>query len=629
MARRVKPRLELIKVCMFYPVVLIGGSGSRLWPMSRTAQPKQLLPVASEQHSMLQETMLRLSDLAQSGPALVICNHQHRFQVAEQLQEIGVAPRALMLEPLGRNTAPAVAVAALLLLEEDPDALILALPSDHVIRDVPAFHRAIIQAQALALQGRIALLGIVPDKPEIGFGYIQRGAQIAPESLGESAAQSLEEGLGGVPCYDIARFVEKPDAQTAREYVASGEYLWNAGMFVARADVIVRELEEYAPQVLAACREALFEAYRDLDFLRLGREAFESCPSISIDYALLEKTGLAAVVPVEMGWSDVGSWTALWDLYPKDGDNNVRRGDVVAIDTQGCFISAQSHLVATVGVSDLIVVESGDAVLVAHKDRAQDVKKIVESLQQQGRSESEIHRRVYRPWGWYEGIDREERFQVKRIMVKPGGQLSLQRHYHRSEHWVVVNGTAHVVRGDERLIVSENQSIYIPLGTLHRLHNPGHIPLHLIEVQSGSYLGEDDIVRVHDEYGRIDDPTAHNQGGTSQGGASGAQASAEATRPLGASTATDFSPISLNSAIKGQVAPSAAASVASSDAHSEKRRAERRGGERRRGDRRVQQMALTIARAGSTSTSTSESTTKPLDSSANMASQKEDDGGAL
>jgi len=577
---------------MFYPVVLIGGSGSRLWPMSRTAQPKQLLPVASEQHSMLQETMLRLGGLAETGPALVICNHQHRFQVAEQLQQIGVAPQALMLEPVGRNTAPAVALAALLLLEEDPEALVLALPSDHVIRDVPAFHRAITQAARLAREGRIALLGIVPSKPETGFGYIQQGAEIKDEGTGQTGQEGDEEAQA-YPSYEIARFVEKPDEETARGYLGSGDYLWNAGMFVARADVLVRELEEHAPQVLEACRASLEAAYRDLDFLRLGREAFEACPSISIDYALLEKTARAAVVPVEMGWSDVGSWTALWDLYEKDADNNVRRGDVVAIDTQGCLISAQSHLVATVGVRDLIVVESGDAVLVAHKDRAQDVKKIVEALQQQGRSESEIHRRVYRPWGWYEGIDREERFQVKRIMVKPDGQLSLQRHYHRSEHWIVVTGTAHVVRGDERLIVSENQSIYIPLGTLHRLHNPGHIPLHLIEVQSGAYLGEDDIVRVEDTYGRLDDSTAHNQPGSS-GSSSG-----EGSTHSPDSSATGYSPIALSGAIKGQSLASDVERGARK--RDEKRRAERRGGDRRRTDRRHRERRDDIAAAAGAS----------------------------
>ncbi len=553
---------------MFYPVVLIGGSGSRLWPMSRTAQPKQLLPIASELYSMLQETMLRLSGLAEAGPALVICNHQHRFQVAEQLQQIGVAPRALMLESAPRNTAPAVAVAALLLLEADPDALVLALPSDHVINDVPAFHAALAQAQILAHQGRIALLGIVPDKPEIGFGYIQQGNAIKDEGGG------VKDEEGTLPAsYEIARFVEKPDAATASEYVASGEYLWNAGLFIARADVLVREMEAHAPQVLAACRESLKQAYRDLDFLRLGREAFEDCPSISIDYALLEKTSLAAVVPVEMGWSDVGSWTALWDLYPKDEDNNVRRGDVVALDTKGCLISAQTHLVATVGVRDLIIVESGDAVLVAHKDRAQDVKKIVEALQQQGRSESEIHRRVYRPWGWYEGIDREQRFQVKRIMVKPGGQLSLQRHYHRAEHWVVVSGTAEVVRGEENLLISENQSIYIPLGALHRLYNPGHIPLHLIEVQSGAYLGEDDIVRVEDNYGRLDEPTAHSR----------SQASTAISAPT---ILTEASASIAGVASNGQAGGASASAQGERRARPEKRRTERRGGERRRSERR-------------------------------------------
>jgi mannose-1-phosphate guanylyltransferase/mannose-6-phosphate isomerase len=483
---------------MFIPVILIGGSGTRLWPLSRAAQPKQLLPVASERYSMLQETLLRLRGLVQASSPLVLCNHQHRFQVAEQLQEINVRPHSLMLEPLGRNTSAAIAVATLRLLEEDPEALMLALPSDHVIMDVPAFHAAIAQAQDMAQQGRIVLFGIVPDKPDTGFGYIQQGSAFT-QGQGEGQGQG---------CYEIARFVEKPDQERAQEYLSSGDYLWNSGMFMARADVILRELEEHAPQVLAACREAMSAAYRDLDFLRLGREEFVRCPSASFDTAVLEKTRGALVIPVSMGWSDVGSWTALWELHAKDESGNVCQGDVLTHDTHNCLLSSSKHLVATVGVRDLIVVETDDAVLVAHKDSAQDVKKIVEALQKQGRSESEIHRRVYRPWGCYEGIDREQRFQVKRITVKPQAQLSLQKHFHRSEHWIVVSGTAEVVRGEETHLISENQSIYIPLGTLHRLRNPGHIPLHLIEVQSGAYLGEDDIVRFDDVYGRFDENEA-------------------------------------------------------------------------------------------------------------------------
>jgi mannose-1-phosphate guanylyltransferase/mannose-6-phosphate isomerase len=480
---------------MFYPVVLIGGSGTRLWPMSRTTQPKQLLPVTSDEHSMLQETLLRLREVDRAGPPLVICNHQHRFQVAEQIQEINVGPLAVMLEPMARNTAAAIAVCALRLLEEDHNAMMLALPSDHVITNVPAFAAAVARAREAALQNRIVLFGIVPDKPETGFGYIQR-AQPDEQSSGEPADGS---------CYEIARFVEKPDAVRAQEYVNSGDYLWNSGMFMARADVVVREMEQHVPNILAACRSAMDGAYRDLDFLRLGRAAFEACPAASIDVAVLEKTSSALVIPVSMGWNDVGSWTAMWDVHDKNAQGNVVQGDVILHDTHNCFVSAQKHLVATVGLRDLIIVESDDAILVTHKDSAQAVKKIVEELQRQGRTESEIHRRVYRPWGSYEGIVREERFQVKRIIVKPGAQLSLQKHFHRAEHWIVVSGTAEVVRGDEVHLITENQAIYIPLGTLHRLRNPGHIPLHLIEVQSGSYLGEDDIVRVHDEYGRLDE----------------------------------------------------------------------------------------------------------------------------
>ena len=473
---------------MLYPVILIGGSGTRLWPLSRACEPKQLLPMGNERFSMLQETLLRLRGLEAIGPSLVLCNHQHRFQVADQLQEIETTPRALILEPIGRNTCAAIAIAAMQLAQDEPQALMMALPSDHIIGDVLAFHSAVVTARNAAQQGSIALFGIVPDKPETGFGYIQ---------ISESDTNS--ESQNG---HKIVRFVEKPDAATARQYVDSGAYLWNSGMFVARVDVLLEEIETYAPDVLKSCREALRTAHRDLDFLRLSLQDFQACPSISIDCAVLEKTTRSVVIPVDMGWSDVGSWSALWELGPKDAAGNVQQGDVLLHDTRDCFVSSRRRLVATLGVRDLIVVETPDAVLVAHKDSAQEVKALVETLQKQKRSEVENHSRVYRPWGSYEGIDREDRFQVKRIIVKPGAQLSLQKHFHRAEHWVVVSGTAQVTRDNKAYLIAENESIYIPLGTLHSLYNPGHIPLHLIEVQSGAYLGEDDIVRSDDNYGR-------------------------------------------------------------------------------------------------------------------------------
>lgn len=473
---------------MLYPMILIGGAGTRLWPLSRASEPKQLLPIASTQFSMFQATLLRLRGLDELAPAIVLCNQEHRFQVADQLLEIDEKARALILEPMARNTCAAVAVAALQLAEDDPEGMMLVLPSDHVIGNVPAFHRAIATAREAARQSRIALFGIVPHKAETGFGYIQKGAA---EESGE--------------IHEIARFVEKPDLATAQEYLHSGDFLWNSGMFVARADVLLQEIEKHAPEVLEACRKALKNAARDLDFLRLNVANFGSCPSISMDCAVLEKTARSVVIPVDMGWSDVGSWSALWELGEKDGQGNVREGDVLLSDTHDCFVSSRKRLVTTLGVRDLIVVETGDAVLVAHKDSVQDVKNLVETLQKQKRHETEYHCRVYRPWGSYEGVDREERFQVKRIIVKPGAQLSLQKHFHRAEHWVVVSGTAQITRDDQTFLLSENESIYIPLGAFHSLSNPGKIPLHIVEVQSGAYLGEDDIMRVEDRYGRLEE----------------------------------------------------------------------------------------------------------------------------
>jgi mannose-1-phosphate guanylyltransferase / mannose-6-phosphate isomerase len=414
------------------------------------------------------------------------CNTEHRFMVGEQLREIGMAPSAIMLEPAGRNTAPAIAVAAMQLLAHSHDPLMLVLPADHVIADVQAFQRAVEIGRQAAEKGRLVTFGIVPRGPETGYGYIQRGA-------------AMEE-LEGV--FNVARFVEKPNLETAQSYVAAGDYFWNSGMFLFDAATFLEELEAFEPKVLEMARAAFDRAYTDLDFCRLGEAAFKASPSVSVDYAVMEKTSRASVVPADIGWNDVGSWPALWDVLPKDARGNATQGETILRDADNCLVHADKRLIAAVGVENLIIVETTDAVLVAHKDSAQDVKKVVEQLQREGRSESEIHKRVYRPWGSYEGIDRGDRFQVKRITVNPGAKLSTQLHHHRAEHWVVVSGTAEILRDGETHLVTENESIYIPLGKLHAISNPGRIPLHIIEVQSGPYLGEDDIVRTEDIYGR-------------------------------------------------------------------------------------------------------------------------------
>ena len=467
-----------------YPVILSGGSGTRLWPLSRAALPKQLLPLASER-TMLQETVIRLGGMVDIGPPLVVCNNDHRFLIAEQMREIGVEPLGIFLEPMGRNTAPAAAVAALTLLKRDPDAVMLLLPADHLINDVPAFHAAVAEGLKAVALGRLVTFGIVPDSPHTGYGYIQRG-----------------DALAGTTARQVARFVEKPDAATAQGFLASGDYFWNSGMFLFSARQFVEELEQYRPDMLAACRRALEGGEHDLDFCRLDKTAFADCPSDSIDYALMERTPNAAVVPAEIGWNDIGAWSALWDVGLKDAGDNVVRGDVYLDGVKGSYVRAESRMVAVLGVENLLIVETPDAVLVADQSKAQDVKKVVDYLKKAGRSEHEFHTRVFRPWGWYEGIDMGERFQVKRIMVKPGHKLSLQMHHHRAEHWVVVSGTARVTRDGVEELLTENQSTYIPLGTTHRLENPGKVALHLIEVQSGSYLGEDDIVRFEDVYKR-------------------------------------------------------------------------------------------------------------------------------
>jgi mannose-1-phosphate guanylyltransferase/mannose-6-phosphate isomerase len=468
-----------------FPVILCGGSGSRLWPMSRQLLPKQFLPLVSER-TMLQETVARLRGLAGGEPPTVVSNGEHRFLVAEQLRAIGAPPRTQILEPVGRNTAPAVAVAALALEKSDPDAVMLVLPADHLIRDVETFHVAVLKAAAAARAGFLATFGIRPDHAATGYGYIQGGEPIA----------------GHESVFHVARFVEKPDVVAARRFLKDGTFAWNSGMFVLGARRYLEELGRYAPGILDACRAAWEKAATDLDFVRLDEAAFAACPADSIDYAVMEKTDAAAVVPVDIGWSDVGSWATLWDVGEKDAYGNVLRGDVHVQATESCYIRAEKRLVSVLGLSDVVVVETDDAVLIASKEEAQNVKDIVGKLDAANRTEHLSHRRVYRPWGYYESIDAGERFQVKRIMVKPGAALSLQMHHHRAEHWVVVSGTAKVTRGEEVSLVAENESTFIPIGVKHRLENPGKVPLHLIEVQSGTYLGEDDIVRFEDLYKR-------------------------------------------------------------------------------------------------------------------------------
>jgi len=469
---------------MLIPVILSGGSGTRLWPLSRELYPKQLLPLVSER-TMLQDTAARLQGLEDLDSPIVVCNQAHRFMVAEQLRRLGVKPGSIILEPVGRNTAPAVAVAALVAVSAQgkPDPTLLVLPADHVIEDVPAFQAAARIAVAEAAEEKLVTFGVVARGPETGYGYIRRAS-------------------GKGPAYPVAQFVEKPDIRRARQFVESGEYFWNSGMFVFKARRYLEELKRLAPDILEVCERAVATARVDLEFMRLPTAEFERCRSESIDYAVMEKTGDAVVVPLDAGWSDVGSWAALHEASHSDSSGNVTHGDVIAEDTHDCYLYSDSRLVAAVGLGDHVVVETKDAVLVAPKSRVQDVKLLVNRLKSQQRAEVALHREVFRPWGSYDSLDAGERFQVKRLTINPGASLSLQLHHHRAEHWVVVAGTARITRGDEVFVLEENQSTYIPVGTKHRIENPGTVPLHIIEVQSGSYLGEDDIVRFEDRYGR-------------------------------------------------------------------------------------------------------------------------------
>ena len=467
---------------MLTPVILSGGAGTRLWPLSRELHPKQLLALAGGDRTMLQETASRVAGLAGLTAAVVVCNEAHRFLVAEQLRQLGSEAPEIILEPVGRNTAPAIALAAHAAMRHG-DPLLLVLPADHVIRDVPAFQEAVRIALPAAEAGKLVTFGVVPHQPETGYGYIRRGA-------------------GSGPAFTIDRFVEKPDMSTARQFVAAGDYYWNSGMFLFRASRYLEELKLHAPDIAEACRKASMGGARDMDFVRVDAGLFAGCRSDSIDYAVMEKTADAIVVPLDAGWSDVGSWSSLHDAVEQDARGNVQRGDVISEDTDGCFLYSQSRLVATVGLKNHVVVETKDAVLVAPKDRVQDVKALAARIKASGRYEHSLHREVYRPWGSYDSVESGDRYQVKRLTVKPGASMSLQLHHHRAEHWIVVSGTARITRNDEVFLLEENQSTYIPLGAKHRIENPGKITLHIIEVQSGSYLGEDDIERFEDRYGR-------------------------------------------------------------------------------------------------------------------------------
>ena len=467
-----------------YPVILSGGSGTRLWPLSRSMRPKQFINLVGES-SLFQQTLDRLQDLEGALPALVVCNNEHRFMVAEQMQEMALDHSGIILEPAARNTAPAIACAALKLAQNDPGAIMLVLPADHVIHDVNAFTRAVVLGSDAASSGQLVTFGITPNYAATGYGYIKtRG--------------SVKSGTA----LPVDSFVEKPDQETAQNYLDQGGFFWNSGMFVFTAESYLAELRKYQPEMLEHVERALTSAETDLDFLRLNQSAYEQCPNISIDYAVMEKSEAVSVIPLDAGWSDIGSWTSLWQSGEKDALGNVTNGDVMLEDVNNSYVHAENKLVTALGVDDLIIVETHDGLLVTSKQHDQDIKKIVERLKSNNRPETELHRKAFRPWGNYDCLDSGERFQVKRIMVKSGDCTSMQKHYHRAEHWIVVSGTAEVTVGDEVKMITENEAVYIPLGERHRLKNPGKVPLEIIEVQSGAYLGEDDIERFDDEYGR-------------------------------------------------------------------------------------------------------------------------------
>ncbi len=466
-------------------MILSGGIGSRLWPLSREHYPKQLLALVGEQ-TMLQSTITRLENIPNLAPPIIVCNEDHRFLVAEQLRCIDIKPSAILLEPVGRNTAPAIAIAALAALDNDPDAVLLALPADHLIQKVDIFQEVIKQAFSISNQELLITFGIVPTKPETGYGYIKKGEQINQQ------------------IHKVAQFVEKPNLETAIKYLETKDYFWNSGIFLFKAQTYLNELKQFEPQIFEICTRAFDKLALDLnsDFVRVDEELFKQCISKSIDFAVMEKTTKAAIIPLDAGWSDIGAWTALWEVSKQDNNGNILQGDIFTENVNNCYLRSEYRLLATLGVENLIVVETADAVLVAHKDYAQHVKNVVDHLKRTKRREANLHRKVIRPWGSYESIDNEPRFQVKRITVNVGASLSLQMHHHRSEHWIIVKGTAKIIKGDEEFLLTENQSTYIPLGVKHRLENPGKIPLEIIEIQSGSYLGEDDIVRFEDYYGR-------------------------------------------------------------------------------------------------------------------------------
>ncbi|HCN6783680.1 TPA: mannose-1-phosphate guanylyltransferase/mannose-6-phosphate isomerase, partial [Escherichia coli] len=466
-------------------IIMAGGSGTRLWPLSRSLYPKQFLSLINE-NSLLQETLKRLDGL-NCLPPVIVSNNEHRFIVAEQLRQFGVDDFQIILEPVGRNTAPAVALAALKSLELHGDHHMLVLAADHAIQDIEAFHAAVLAAEQESVDNKLVTFGIVPTKPETGYGYIKKGEQVKNS------------------VFKVNSFVEKPDLETAKNYLEQKCYLWNSGMFMFKASVYLDELKKFRPDILAACKESLSSASTDLDFIRLNSDVFAECPDESIDYAVMEKTQDCVVIPLDADWSDIGSWTSLWEISEKDEHENVSHGDVINYNSRNNYIYSEGSLISTVGVNNLIIVQTKDALLVAQQDNVQDIKKIVEILKKQKRSEHISHREVYRPWGRYDSVERGDRYQVKRITVKPGECLSTQMHHHRAEHWVVVAGTAKVTCGERTFFVTENESTFIPIGTVHTLENPGKIPLEVIEIQSGVYLGDDDIVRLSDKYGRVED----------------------------------------------------------------------------------------------------------------------------